>query len=38
MAKFKGRYVVCAEHGVRRETFTGQRALTVHLFTLQYIP
>jgi len=23
MAKFKGRYVVSEEHGVRRETFTG---------------
>jgi len=30
MAKFKGRYVLCAEHGVRRETFTGIQTVKEH--------
>jgi len=30
MAKFQGRYVVYAEHGVRRETFTGIQTVKEH--------
>jgi len=30
MAKFKGWYVVCAEHGVRREIFTGIQTVKEH--------
>jgi hypothetical protein len=30
IVKIKGRYVVCAEHGVRRETFTGIQTVKEH--------
>ena len=30
MVKFKGRYVVCADHGARRENFTGIQTVKEH--------
>ena len=36
MAKFKGKYVVCAEHGVRRGTFIGIQTVKQHSLCLYW--